>query len=438
MSLIATRTQEFRLKNPNIDKNMARMTEWGAYDFFLSQTNAMDSMLSDETKRRAFASMGSDIKIPVIDYDESVTVSNARTCVIADAENTSRLIGVTWKTYAFGFTMTPNMYSNNEIDYQQDWNRKLQKHIRKFMDTVDKDAIAALEANKTQVFGNLLYYTKTGNDVQVKFTQRNDILSDLHPMFRANDYSGQLHIIGDTGVDSMLRKLEQHGLYNDVNKQLEYANKVFHFTNNMTLEPENFAQMYAVESGNVGLLTRVDRAAYNNTKSGTHEFGKVVLPYFGKEVGTHYYEEVGDQSAIAGAATADMTCDVKHFYGFSVDIAFVVAFNSDPSTIANPIMKIEVTKENSQFGGTPVFITNADQIGGGSPAGELSVNLAKIGGSPVAESALKVDLDKVKGTAVSATGGVVDVKVNAQAANLNVEVKNSTDSPVNTKEVPGV
>ena len=63
MSLIATRTQEFRLKNPNIDKNMARMTEWGAYDFFLSQTNAMDSMLSDETKRRAFASMGSDINL---------------------------------------------------------------------------------------------------------------------------------------------------------------------------------------------------------------------------------------------------------------------------------------------------------------------------------------------------------------------------------------
>ena len=98
MSLIATRTQEFRLKNPNIDKNMSRMTEWGAYDFFLSQTNAMDSMLSDKTKRRAFASMGSDIKIPVIDYDKNVTVSNARTCVIADAENTSRLIGVTWKT----------------------------------------------------------------------------------------------------------------------------------------------------------------------------------------------------------------------------------------------------------------------------------------------------------------------------------------------------
>ena len=101
-----------------------------------------------------------------------------------------------------------------------------------------------------------------------------------------------------------------------------------------------------------------------------------------------------------------MTCDVKHFYGFSVDIAFVVAFNSDTVTIANPIMKIEVNKENSEFGGTPVYITNASQIGGGSPAGELSVNLAKIGGSPVAESALKVDLDKVKGAAVSATGGV--------------------------------
>lgn len=399
MSLIATRTQEMRLRNPQVDKNMSRLTEWGALDFFLSQTNAPDSMLTDETKRRAFSSMGTDIKIPVIDYDGTVTVANERTCVIADAENTSKLMAVVWKTYAFGFTMVPTMFNNNEIDYQKDFEKKMLKFSRKFLDQVDKDAIAALEAAKTQKFGNLLYYTKTANDVQVNYMQRNDILGDLHPMFRSMDYSGQLHIVGDTGVDAIVRKLEQHGIYNDVNKQLEYANKIFHFTNNMVLESENFAQFYAIESGNVGMLTRVDREALRRaTSKAGHEWDVINFPFAGFQVGTHYYESVGDQSKTAGAATADMTCNIKEHYGFSVDIAFVVAYNSAPETVSNPVMKVEIKKDGSQFGGTPVYITNAAQVGVPGDGGALDVNIAQ-----------------VKGEAASATGGVLNVKTSESA-----------------------
>lgn len=394
MGLIATRTQEMRLRNPQVDKNMSRLTEWGALDFFLSQTNAPDSMLTEETKRRAFSSMGTDIKIPVIDYDGTVTVSNERTCVIADAENTSKLMAVVWKTYAFGFTMVPTMFNNNEIDYQKDFEKKMLKFSRKFLDQVDKDAIAALEAAKTQKFGNLLYYTQTANDVQANYMQRNDILGDLHPMFRSMDYSGQLHIVGDTGVDAIVRKLEQHGIYNDVNKQLEYANKIFHFTNNMVLESENFAQFYAIESGNVGMLTRVDREALRRaTSKAGHEWDVINFPFAGFQVGTHYYESVGDQSATAGAATADMKCNIKEHYGFSVDIAFVVAYNSAPETVSNPVMKVEIKKDGSQFGGTPVYITNAAQVGVPGDGGVLDVNIAQ-----------------VKGEAASAEGGVLNVK----------------------------
>lgn len=399
MSLIATRTQEMRLRNPQVDKNMSRLTEWGALDFFLSQTNAPDSMLTDETKRRAFSSMGTDIKIPVIDYDGTVTVANERTCVIEDAENTSELMTVVWKTYAFGFTMVPTMFNNNEIDYQKDFEKKMLKFSRKFLDQVDKDAIAALEAAKTQKFGNLLYYAQTANDVQVNYMQRNDILGDLHPMFRSMDYSGQLHIVGDTGVDAIVRKLEQHGIYNDVNKQLEYANKIFHFTNNMVLESGNFAQFYAVESGNVGMLTRVDREALRRaTSKAGHEWDVINFPFAGFQVGTHYYESVGDQSKTAGAATADMTCNIKEHYGFSVDIAFVVAYNSAPETVSNPVMKVEIKKDGSQFGGTPVYITNAAQVGVPGDGGALDVNIAQ-----------------VKGEAASAEGGVLNVKTSAGA-----------------------
>ena len=66
------------------------------------------------------------------------------------------------------------------------------------------------------------------------------------------------------------------------------------------------------------------------------------LPYIDLPVGSHYYTAVGDQSGIAGAASADMVCNVKEYFGFSVDIAFLVAYNSDPATVANPIIKVEV------------------------------------------------------------------------------------------------
>ena len=67
-----------------------------------------------------------------------------------------------------------------------------------------------------------------------------------------------------------------------------------------------------------------------------------------------------DQSQIAGAASADMTCNVKEYFGFSVDVAFIVAYNSNPATVPNPIIKAQIAAraENVPMG-TPVFVTNS-------------------------------------------------------------------------------
>jgi hypothetical protein len=76
-------------------------------------------------------------------------------------------------------------------------------------------------------------------------------------------------------------------------------------------------------------------------------------------VGSHYYTAVGDQSAIAGAASADMVCNVKEYFGFSVDVAFLVAYNSDPTTVANPIIKVEVaTPGTANPFAAPVEVVN--------------------------------------------------------------------------------
>ena len=360
MSLVATRLQNWRIENPELDRNMFRPCEYGALDFFVEQTDAPNSIISPNLRDRAFASIGNTVQVPVLNYDGEVTVSNVRSCTIADDENTSALYEVVWKTYSVGFTMVPTLYMNNEISYEHDFNRKLEKICRALANALDTDAVAALEAAKTQVFKDLLQYQQSSNVVEVPKQMATEILGDINPIMRANCYPEMVHIIGNAGVDSLIRKLAEHGIYNDVNKRMEYDNKIIHYTNNVLNGQGKNGTFFAVADGNVGVLTRVDREALRRASANFHEWDVVRLPYIDLPVGSHYYTAVGDQSAIAGAASADMVCNVKEYFGFSVDVAYIVAYNSDPTTVANPIIKAEIeAPATNQPYGTAVYVTNA-------------------------------------------------------------------------------
>lgn len=363
MSLVATRLQNWRVSNPEFDRNMTRPCEYGALDFFIEQTNSANSIISPNLRDKAFASIGNSVQIPVINYDGDVQVSNIRSCVIADDENTSALYTVVWATYAIGFTMVPASYMNNEISYEHDFTRKMEKTTRALADALDKGAVAALEAGKTQVFKDKLNYQVQGNVVEVPSQMATEILGDVNPMMRANCFPEYIHIIGNAGVDSLVRKLAQHGVYNDVNKRMEYDNKVLHYTNNVVNEAQKNGTFFAVADGNVGVLTRVDREALRRTRANFHEWDVVRLPYIDLPVGSHYYTAVGDQSQIAGDATADLTCAVKEYFGFSLDVAFLVAYNSNPATVASPIIKAEIAEQSAnQPIGMPVYVTNAAEF----------------------------------------------------------------------------
>ena len=52
-------------------------------------------------------------------------------------------------------------------------------------------------------------------------------------MMMANDFYGKVHIIGNTGIRSLLGKLMEKGQYNVVDKSIEWAGKQFHFSNRL-------------------------------------------------------------------------------------------------------------------------------------------------------------------------------------------------------------
>lgn len=359
MSLVLTRIQNIRA-NSNLDKFEYRPSRYGALNAFMVQSEDPTGILTEELKQKARTSIGNTLETPVISYDADITIGSTRTLTIADSENTSKMVQITFATYAWGFTIAPAMYMNNEIGIQKDFETKMMKYIYAFAKKLDEAALATLAANKTQVLKNKLLYDFSSKAINAKWTERENVFGDLEVMMGANDFYGQLHIVGDPGVESIMRKLQQHGLYNDVNKQNEFGTKIVHLTNNIAAAGGKYAQGYAVNAGSLGLLTRFERDCLLGTVSGDgHEWGIATLPLLNMPVGTYFYDSVGDYNAIAGAATADMTRTRKEHYGFAVDVAFLTAYNSSPSTLASPILAFNVSSENAVYA-KPVVVMNTE------------------------------------------------------------------------------
>lgn len=359
MSLVLTRIQNIRA-NSNLDKFEYRPSRYGALNAFMVQSEDPTGILTEELKQKARTSIGNTLETPVIDYDADITIGSTRTLTIADSENTSKMVQITFATYAWGFTIAPAMYMNNEIGIQKDFETKMMKYIYAFAKKLDEAALATLAANKTQVLKNPLLYDWSSSAINAKWTERENVFGDLEVMMGANDFYGQLHIVGDPGVESIMRKLQQHGLYNDVNKQNEFGTKVVHLTNNIAAIGGKYAQGYAVNAGSLGMLTRFERDCLLGTVSGDgHEWGIATLPLLNMPVGTYFYDSVGDYNTIAGAATADMTRTRKEHYGFAVDVAFLTAYNGAPSTLASPILAFNVSSEDAVYA-KPVVVVNSE------------------------------------------------------------------------------
>ena len=343
MSLVNTLMTNIRVDS-GYDKYERRASRYGAWNTFQIQTDDPMGIITPELEQAALASIGRTLQVPVIDYDGSVTVGSSRSATIADDENTSQLVTVSFTTYAFGFTMVPSLYMNNEIGYERDFGVKLTKYLHQLAANLDTACISALSSAKTQVYADDLgLYTPVGNVAQVAQANKTEIFGDLNVMMEANDYFDQLFVIGNGGVQSQVRKVAEDGLYNDKDKRYQWDDKVWNFSNRISNAADRVATGYAVNAGSLGLLYRVEREALRATVARTgHEWDTSTLPLLDIPVGTYYYESVGDFSAIAGAASADMDRVLKQHFGFAVDVAVVTPYNSAQGTIASPVMAFEI------------------------------------------------------------------------------------------------
>jgi hypothetical protein len=340
MSLIQTRMQNVRANSPRLSDWTLLPKRNGALAAFLASNNEPNSIVSEELKNKAAAAVGSTVEVPVWD-SRTVSIGSTRTVVIADSENTSQLYALTFVVASWGFTVTPSQHMNNHMKVQEDFDRKFNTYAYQFLEDLDAACLAALEANKNQVFADLLgIYTNVANAVSVPLANRKEIFGDLNPIMRANDHNGPYVVIGNGGIESLLGKLAELGIYNETNKKIQYVDKDIYFTNNLANAANFDGTGFCVDAGSLGIVWRHEREALLRTKlpDGTM-WDMTNIPGTDIPLDVYFYHGVGDYSAIGGAGTTDMTRAAKEHWGFAIEYAIMTPYNTDLTTYANPIVK---------------------------------------------------------------------------------------------------
>lgn len=312
---------------------------------FLIGNNEPQGIISQELLEKAASAVGRSVEVPVFD-SETVTIGSTRTAVIADSENTSQLYTVSFTTYAWGFTIIPSLFMNNEMSIQDDFNRKFEKYLFQFAADVDNQCISALSAAKSQVFANTLIYTNTANTLVAANADKDRILGHLTAIMNANDYYGpEFRILANSGLQAQIMDMAEHGKFNDQDKTIQWQDKTFHYSNRLLDSVGHESSGYCVNPGSLGMLFRHEREALLGTiLPDGHEWQRDMLPMVGIPIDTYFYYGVGDYSAIAGASSADMTRVAKEHHGFAIEIATVTAYNTDLATYAAPIVRFAVAE----------------------------------------------------------------------------------------------
>lgn len=342
MSVLNTAMQNLRASNPDLSKYVNRPSRYGAFEVVRQGVDEPGSIISQDLLEKARMSAGRTLQSPVWDYKD-VTLGSTRTATIADDENTSQMYDVTFSILSWGFTQVPAAFMNNEIALQDDFEKKYVAGLNKVLAALDTAALTSYNTEKTQVIGDDLGYTVASNVVNASLAQANEIIGDLTPMMNSNDFYDNIKVVGNTGLLSQISKMAEYGDFNSQDRTLQFLDKEFFFTNRLANAVGKKATGYAINGASVGILTRAEREAILGTTSRTgHEWMIEFEEALQLPIDAYYYESVGDQNAIAGASTADLTRGLKRHYGFALEYAIVHAYNEDKATYATPIIKFDI------------------------------------------------------------------------------------------------
>lgn len=345
--LAATLVNNFRTDwNEKYNANEQKKPIGGAFYAAQEDSGSAYSFITPQLREMAMRSSGRSVQIPVINYDGTVTVGTTRPLTISDDENTSALKSISFTIASVGFTMVPAQHFNNEISYQADFNAKMRKAMFALLSSFDTAVLTHLNTNKNQITPDTLgKYSFADSLLTVPKSYADTFYSDMEILMMSKDMNPEmapLNVIGNPYVASKVKYLGQQGGGNYQNLAYQFDGKDFYFTNNLSNATGYDGTMYFMPKGSLGILTRNEPDAINRSMTGDgHVWDIVDLPIINMKADSYYYDGAVDSSSL-NSTTGALTRSKKEYFGFTVEYGIVSTYNSDLTSIANPIIKAGV------------------------------------------------------------------------------------------------
>ena len=344
MTFIASRLQNFRAQNPDIDRWQYRDSNYGAWETFRAQSNDPAGIVNQDLRNKAIqAAGGTDIEIPVIDYKAATIQNVTQPLVVAADPLTSALMAISFVDYYFGFKINRAQFQNNELRMRQEFNTQMRRYTLALQDDLDAACITLLETSKTQVANDLLggRYTFAANTYQAPLAERDALIGDLKPLGRGNDFNGGWDIIGNPSLESHVRNnLQEFGMNNERDKTYQWAEHTWRFTNNVTNAASQLYTGFALQKGTVGALFQYLPDHLLNHSSHNHSWTIQPIPGLDFNMGVYAYDGAVDGSGL-NASTAHLTATLEEAFGFHVRVALYTNYISDRATIPSPQYKFQ-------------------------------------------------------------------------------------------------
>jgi hypothetical protein len=364
MSLVATLMQDLRSRYTNTyDKYEQRGSRYGALRLFQQEARE-NAIFDEETINNIMNSYNRDVVVPVLDEQAVPTTSGyTRTCAVIDNENDSALVTLTFLTYGAGFSMVPSRNLENDIKYQQDFERKLLKIARRHAADLDEQCVNTLIANRNQVWTGIdpAFYAALADYLQVPQADKNDFYNNVEGIMNTMDFFDGARIVANHVHMPLVRRLDNQGSNNAENEAFQFEGigssgdgknlrpYTFFPTNRMPVDVGGQApgtvqsSGFIVNAGSVGLFGRNDPDARANRVigNGQKEWSVQFVPEVEEDMAFFYQEDCADNAGTTGFDDG-LQRSVKEGFEVSKDYVFATAYNSNPAALYGPIVGFEV------------------------------------------------------------------------------------------------
>jgi hypothetical protein len=260
-------------------------------------------------------------------------------------------VTLTRSTFEARFSVVPSEHADNAVAFNEYFSKRMANAVNQLRQAVDVSAVTAINGGRTvfsaaswpaafnvtpDQFEMLVPAASTPTAIQ---EQGALLLSSVSTAFADNGLENPAYIVGNAGMNTFLQYRNRYGQSNEKNWGQMLEGMEAFGSNNIARPAGQYLNFFALQAGSYGLHTWTSLDARQKRQSGNIRVFTQYLPELGQDVEITIQSNFADLDGVLAGASGRTYAETV---AISFDVVHTVAYNSTPTTKANPIMKFSL------------------------------------------------------------------------------------------------